>query len=114
MNNLSLIVAIGKNNELGKDNDLIWHLKEDMKFFKKMTNNIKLFSIITGVLFGFVHVISSLSNPVMILLTIPYSAVGISLGYAFRETDNIFASISMHMIHNTVLVGLSIVLKFII
>ena len=39
MKNLSLIAAIGKNRELGKDNDLIWHLKEDMKFFRKMTNN---------------------------------------------------------------------------
>lgn len=38
MINLSLIAAIGKNRELGKNNDLIWHLKEDMKFFKKMTN----------------------------------------------------------------------------
>lgn len=35
--NLTLIAAIGKNNELGKNNDLIWHLKEDMKFFKENT-----------------------------------------------------------------------------
>ena len=34
---LSLIAAIGKNNELGKDNDLIWHFREDMKFFKETT-----------------------------------------------------------------------------
>jgi dihydrofolate reductase len=39
MKNLSLIVAIGKNNELGKDNDLIWHFKDDMKFFKNTTMN---------------------------------------------------------------------------
>ncbi len=32
-----IIAAIGKNNELGKDNDLIWHFKEDMKFFREMT-----------------------------------------------------------------------------
>ena len=25
----SIIAAIGKNNELGKDNNLIWHLPED-------------------------------------------------------------------------------------
>ena len=36
-NNLTLIAAIGKNNELGKDNTLIWHFKEDMKFFKENT-----------------------------------------------------------------------------
>ncbi len=34
---LSLIAAIGKNNELGKDNGLIWHFREDMKFFKETT-----------------------------------------------------------------------------
>ena len=34
---ISMIAAIGKNNELGKGNDLIWHFKEDMKFFKDTT-----------------------------------------------------------------------------
>ena len=33
----SIIAAVGKNNELGKNNDLIWHFKEDMKFFKETT-----------------------------------------------------------------------------
>lgn len=35
--NINLIAAIGKNNELGKNNDLIWRLKGDMKFFKDTT-----------------------------------------------------------------------------
>lgn len=34
----SIIAAIGKNNELGKDNDLIWHLPGDLKFFKEITS----------------------------------------------------------------------------
>ncbi len=33
----SIIAAIGKNNELGKDNALIWHLPGDLKFFKETT-----------------------------------------------------------------------------
>ena len=33
----SIIAAIGKNNELGKNNDLIWHLPGDLKFFKETT-----------------------------------------------------------------------------
>ena len=37
MENISLIAAIGKNGELGKDNTLIWHLKEDLAFFKEQT-----------------------------------------------------------------------------
>ena len=34
---ITIIAAIGKNNELGKDNDLIWHLPADLKRFKKVT-----------------------------------------------------------------------------
>lgn len=34
---LKMIAAVGKNNELGKNNDLIWPIKEDLKFFKKVT-----------------------------------------------------------------------------
>lgn len=33
----SLIVAMGQNREIGKDNDLLWHLPDDMKFFKQTT-----------------------------------------------------------------------------
>ena len=30
MGRLILIAAVGKNGELGKNNGLIWHIKEDM------------------------------------------------------------------------------------
>lgn len=39
MDNLSLIAAIGKNNELGLDNKLLWHISEDLKFYKNITMN---------------------------------------------------------------------------
>ena len=38
MNNLSMIAAVGKNNELGTHNHLIWQLHGDMKFFKTITS----------------------------------------------------------------------------
>lgn len=34
---VSLIVAVSQNAMIGKDNDLIWHLPKDMKFFKDTT-----------------------------------------------------------------------------
>lgn len=37
MKDLTMIAAIGKNKELGANNNLIWHIKEDMKFFKETT-----------------------------------------------------------------------------
>lgn len=33
----SIIVAVDKNNGIGKDNDLLWHLPDDMAFFRKTT-----------------------------------------------------------------------------
>lgn len=33
-----IIAAIGQNNELGKNNDLIWSLPGDLKFFKSVTS----------------------------------------------------------------------------
>ena len=34
---VSLIVAVSENGVIGKDNDLIWRLPKDMKFFKETT-----------------------------------------------------------------------------
>jgi len=34
---LSLIVAASTNNAIGKDNQLLWHLPNDLKFFKNTT-----------------------------------------------------------------------------
>ena len=35
---LTIIVAAGENNAIGKDNNLIWHLSDDLKRFKSLTN----------------------------------------------------------------------------
>jgi dihydrofolate reductase len=42
---ISLIAAIGKNNELGKENKLLWSLPADMKHFKDITT---LHTVIMG------------------------------------------------------------------
>lgn len=34
---ITIIAAISKNNALGKNNDLIWHLPADLKRFKQVT-----------------------------------------------------------------------------
>ena len=39
---LSIIAAVGKNRELGKNNQLIWHIPGDMKFFKDTTMGHKV------------------------------------------------------------------------
>ncbi|WP_304067277.1 dihydrofolate reductase [Pedobacter glucosidilyticus] len=42
---ISLIVAIDQHHAIGKDNQLLWHLPNDLKFFKKTTSG---HSIIMG------------------------------------------------------------------
>lgn len=34
---VSLIVAMGRNREIGKDNKLLWNIKEDLRWFKAHT-----------------------------------------------------------------------------
>jgi len=34
---IGLIAAMAKNNVIGKDNDMPWHLPDDLKFFKSKT-----------------------------------------------------------------------------
>lgn len=38
---ISIIVAIAKDNVIGKDNKLLWHISEDLKRFKKITTGKK-------------------------------------------------------------------------
>lgn len=40
-----IIVAIADNNAIGRDNSLLWHISEDLKFFRKTTSS---FPVIMG------------------------------------------------------------------
>jgi dihydrofolate reductase len=37
MKTISIIVAIAQNNAIGKDNQLLWHIPQDLKRFKALT-----------------------------------------------------------------------------
>lgn len=34
---IALVVAMADNNAIGKNNQLLWHISEDLQFFKKLT-----------------------------------------------------------------------------
>jgi len=72
---------------------------------KNFTPNKHIYAITTGLIFGFVHVISSLdsySSLTMLIYLIPFSAVGISFGYAYSKTKNIYGTMIIHSIHNLI------------
>ncbi|MBR3211155.1 MAG: dihydrofolate reductase [Bacilli bacterium] len=69
MKNMTMIAAVGKNLELGKNNDLIWHLKEDMKFFREKTMGkpiimgMKTLESLPKLLPGRKHIVLTTKNP---------------------------------------------------
>ena len=60
---LSISVAVSKNNIIGKNNDLPWHISEDLKRFKRITSNKKMvmgrkaFESLPGILPNREHII---------------------------------------------------------
>lgn len=78
----------------------------------------KNFMLFSAFIFGALHIISgldsySISNLILHLkdwlFIIPYGALGFFFAKAYFETDNIFASIIPHMLHNTLSVALILI-----
>ena len=86
---------------------------EEMVFRQSIRNIIKdniTFIIASGLIFGGLHVIGNINTIYDILYIIPYATPGIIFAYILTKTDNIFVPISIHFIHNFLLVTLQIIL----
>ena len=87
---------------------------EELVFRKsliKAINNKHLFAIVTGLLFAFIHVTSSLDAGMkMLFYLIPYGSIGIAFGYAYHKTKNIFGTMAIHSLHNLISLLLLILL----
>lgn len=80
------------------------------KSFKDCFNNKWLFIFISGFVFGALHVIGSIYSLYDLLYIFPYASLGISFAYIYYKTDNIYSSIFVHVLHNSILVLLNILL----
>ena len=84
---------------------------EEMVFrrgFRLIIKNKWTFVLISGLVFGLMHIIFSFSNVYEFVLMFPYAFVGCSYALSYYETDSIFTPITMHMLHNGILTLLSI------
>ena len=79
------------------------------KAFYDAFNKKWLFILVSGLVFGSLHVVLSLESLWDLLYLIPYSSLGIAFGFVMSKTKNVFPSILVHMFHNTCLTILSIV-----
>ncbi len=71
-------------------------------------NNKWLFVFFSFLLFGGAHVIGNIKSIIDILYIVPYGLLGASFALAYKKTDTIFTSFTMHMVHNTLAVVLLI------
>lgn len=74
--------------------------------FKKIFSNKWIFIILSGLIFGGMHVFNNFENLTDLLYIIPYSAPGIVFAYMLEKSDNVFVPISFHFIHNGILISL--------
>ncbi|PIP69293.1 dihydrofolate reductase [Candidatus Nomurabacteria bacterium CG_4_9_14_0_2_um_filter_32_10] len=84
---ISIISAIGKNNEIGKKNDLLWNLPADMKHFRETT---KGHTVIMGQ-----KTFESIGHPlpnrrnIVITLDKSYLRHGVDVVHSVRELENL-------------------------
>lgn len=77
------------------------------KTFQTIFKNKWTFALISFLVFGYIHVINS-NNPLELLYIVPYGALGLVFALTDYETNTVFTSIMMHMIHNSMLIILSL------
>lgn len=75
--------------------------------FRNLFQNKWLFIIISGLVFGGMHVFTGNNiSKLDLLYLIPYSAPGMAFAYMLYKTDNIFVSMGFHMLHNGIMIAL--------
>ena len=80
------------------------------KAIRDISINKYLFVIVSFLFFGGAHVIGMASSLTDFLYIIPYGTLGAVFAIAYVKTDSIFTSVTFHMLHNTILFVLSLLI----
>ena len=79
------------------------------KSIKKIFNNKWLYVTVSGLLFGLAHVLGQASVWTDWLYILPYGSLGAAFAISYYDTDTVFTPVMFHVIHNVVLIILSII-----
>ena len=71
------------------------------KSIREVIDNKWLYIFVSGFIFGALHVIDT-PGYMALLYLIPYCSLGFAFAYTYTKSNNIFSSIMMHFIHNSV------------
>ena len=77
--------------------------------FRKIFANMNIvYILITGFAFGLLHVLGNVYVWTDWLYLLPYSIPGLVFAYTLVKSDNIFVPISLHTIHNGILITIQL------
>lgn len=79
-------------------------LAEELLFRKSIKDIFKnkwLYIFVSGFIFGALHVVGT-EGILGLLYLIPYCSLGFTFAYIYSKTDNIYSSIMLHAMHNTI------------
>ena len=85
-----------------------------LSFRKIISKNNILYIIISGLIFGSMHVIGDFNSIIDLLFIIPYSIPGFIFAYIYSKSNNICISMSIHFIHNGIMMSLQILLMLLL
>lgn len=77
------------------------------KSIRDIIENDYLYVIISGLAFGFVHTLAGSTLHELVYI-IPYGALGSCFALMYVKTKNVYTSMTFHMIHNAIVVFISI------
>ncbi|MBR3362740.1 MAG: CPBP family intramembrane metalloprotease [Bacilli bacterium] len=78
--------------------------------FRNVFKNNFLFILVSGLVFGGLHLIAGVNMNLFALYLISYCSFGVVFAYMLVKTNNIFVSTGFHLMHNGVLMALQVIL----
>ena len=79
---------------------------------RRFIKNDKVFIMISGIVFGLLHTFSSESSLYMVIvMAIPYAALGGFLAYLYTKTNNMICNMSLHAFQNTLATIIIVLIK---
>ena len=82
--------------------------------FRKVFKNGYLFIIISGLVFGILHVIDDFKSPKELLYILVYSILGFFMAGVYKKTNNLFTNMLFHFTQNALAIVAMILTTFIL
>lgn len=78
--------------------------------FRNVFKNNFIFILLSGLVFGGLHLLAGASIHLLALYLVSYCSFGVIFAYMLVKTNNIFVSLGFHMMHNGILMSIQMLI----